>query len=60
MFVVNLDRCMVSCNSLNDLSNRLRAPNKTEDSNITVFNIITGINESKTFLFPSASFFSSL
>ena len=44
---VNLDRCMESCNNLNDLSNRLCVPNKTEDLNLNVFNIMTGINESK-------------
>ena len=45
-FVVKLDRCVESCNILNDLSNKVRVPNKTEDLNIHVFNIITGKNES--------------
>ena len=35
------------CNTLNDLSSKLCIPNKTEDLNLGVFNIITGINESK-------------
>ena len=35
-------------NTLNDLSNKLSVPNKTEDLNLSVFNMITGINESKT------------
>ena len=30
-FTVNLDRCIRSCNTLNDLSNRIYVPNKTED-----------------------------
>ena len=30
LFVVNLDRCIRSCNTLNDLSNEVCAPNKTE------------------------------
>ena len=44
---VKLDRCVGSCNTLNDLSNKVCIPNKTEDLNLSVFNIITGINESK-------------
>ena len=45
---VNLDRCVGSCNILNDLSNIVCVPNKTEDLNLSVFNMMTGINESKT------------
>ena len=37
-----------SCNVLSDLSNKVCVPNKIEDLNLSVFNIITGINESKT------------
>ena len=47
-FAVKLDRCVGSCNTLNDLSNKVCVPNKTEDLNLSVFNMITGINESKT------------
>ena len=47
-FVVNLDRCARSCNTLNDLSNKVCVPNKTEDLNLSLFNMITGINYSKT------------
>ena len=39
---------MGSCNTLNDLSNRICVPNKTEGLNLNVFNMIAGINESKT------------
>ena len=46
-FAVKLDRCVGSCNTLNDLSNKVCVPNKTEDLNLSVFNMITGINESK-------------
>ena len=46
-FSVKLDRCVGSCNTLNDLSNKVCIPNKTEDLNLSVFNIITGLNESK-------------
>ena len=47
-FVVNLDRCVGSCNTLNDPSNRVCVPNKTEDSNLSIFHRIAGINEPKT------------
>ena len=40
-FVVKLDRCGGNCNTLNDLSNKVCAPNKTEDFNLSVFNMIT-------------------
>ena len=48
LFLVNLDRCVGSCNNLNDLSNKVNVPSKTEHLNLSVFNVITGINESKT------------
>ena len=47
-FVVKSDRCVGNFNTLNDLSNKVCVPNKTEDLNLSVFNIITGINESTT------------
>ena len=47
-FAVKLDRCVGSCNTLNDLSNKVCVPNKTEDLNLSVFDMITGTNESKT------------
>ena len=43
-----LDRCVGSCITLNDLSNKVCVPNKTEDFNQREFNMIAGINESKT------------
>ena len=46
-FAVKLDRFVGSCNTINDLSNKVCIPNKTEDLNLSVFNMITGINESK-------------
>ena len=45
-FAVKLDRCIGSCNTLNDLSNKVCVPNKTEESNLRVLNMIRGINES--------------
>ena len=47
-FTVKLDKYVGSCNTLNDLSNKVCVPNKTQDLNLNVFNIITEINESKT------------
>ena len=46
-FAVELDKCAGSCNTLNDLSNRVCVPNKTEYLNKKDFNMITGKNESK-------------
>ena len=46
--VIKLDRCVGSCNILNELSNKVCDPNKTVDLNLNVFNTITGINEWKT------------
>ena len=47
-FAVKLDRRVESCITINDLSNKVCIPNKTVDLNVSVFNMITGINESKT------------
>ena len=44
-FAVKLDGCVGSCNTVNDLSNKICVPNKTEDLNIHVFNMITEKNE---------------
>ena len=46
--VVKLDRCVGSFNTLNDLSNKACVLNKREDLNLSVSNMITGINDSKT------------
>ena len=43
-----LDRCVGSCDNLNDFSNEICVPNKTEDLNLSMFNMITGMNELKT------------
>ena len=47
-FSVKLDRCAESCNTVNDLSNKVYVPKKTEDLNLSIFSMITEINESKT------------
>ena len=46
--VVKSDRCVGSCNTLSHLYNKVYAPNKTEDLNLSVFNMITGIEYLKT------------
>ena len=46
--VVELNRYVGSCNTLNDLSNKAYVPIKTKDLNLRVFNMIIGINELKT------------
>ena len=46
-FTVKLDRSVGSCKILNDLSN-ICVPNKTEDLNLSILNMITEINESET------------
>ena len=38
----------LSCKSLDDPSGRICFPNKTEDANLSLFDMITQINESKT------------
>ena len=44
MLSINLDRWVGSCNTLDDLSNRVYVLNKTEDFNLSIFNMITGIS----------------
>ena len=44
---VKLDRCVRSFDTLNDLSNKVCIPNKTKDLSLSMFNMTTGINESK-------------
>ena len=47
-FAIKLDKCAGSSNTLSDLSSKVYVPNKTEDLDLSVFNMITGLNESKT------------
>ena len=49
--MVNPDRCDGSCNTtVEDPFCRTFVSNKIEDKNLEVFNMITGINESKTLI----------
>ena len=47
-FEVKLDRCAGSCKTLNELSNKVFFPDKTEDFNRSVLSMTTGKLESKT------------
>ena len=47
-FAFILDRSAGGCNTLTDLCNKVCVPNETEDLNLSMFNMNTGINESKT------------
>ena len=49
LFKVKFERYVGSCNTLNNPSNNVCIPNKTEDLNLRVFNMITGINELKKY-----------
>ena len=44
-FPVELDRSVGSCNTLNGSFNKVYVPNKTEDLNLSMFNMIKGKNE---------------
>ena len=46
-FAFKLDRCAGNCSTLNNLSNKVYVPNKSEDLNLSMSNMITGTNESK-------------
>ena len=47
-YTVKIDEWAASCNTFNDISNKVYVPNNTEDLNLNLLNMITGINESKT------------
>ena len=46
-FAVKLDRCVGSCNTLNELSSKVCFWNRIENLNLSVFNMIMEINESR-------------
>ena len=45
--MVSWDRSTGSCNTLDDLSGKICVPNKTQNVNLNVFNLVTRINEVK-------------
>ena len=50
LFMISLDKFSGSCNSFDDLYTKVYVPNETESGNVKVFNMITKINEAKTFI----------
>ena len=44
----NQDKCAGICNTFDDLSKKVYLPNETEDSKLLVFNMASGIFESRT------------
>ena len=49
-FMINLDKCIGSCNAVDGLSTKIYSPSKTKDIDVKVFNMITRINEDKTLI----------
>ena len=45
LFLVNLNRCVGSCNTHNNMSNKVCASRKAEDLNLSMFDMNTGINK---------------
>ena len=46
-FIISMSRCNESCNTAEDPFGRICVPNKIEDVNLKVFNIIKKLNKSK-------------
>ena len=47
--MISLDKCNESCNAADYLSTKICVPRKRKDVNVKVFNMITVIDEAKTF-----------
>ena len=50
LFIISMNRCDGSCNTVEDPFARIYVPNKMEYMNPKVLNMIKGINESKTLI----------
>ena len=46
--MISLDKCIGSCNAVDDLFAKICVPNETNDVDVKVFNMVTKINEAKT------------
>ena len=46
--IISMNRCNGNCSTVKDPFGRMCIPNKIEDMNLKVFNIIKGINASET------------
>ena len=44
-YTINLDKCNGSCNTLSEISDRICAPDKTENVNLNFFTLIARTNE---------------
>ena len=47
LFTVSGKKCNESCNTIDDLYARVCLPNKVKNMNVTVFNLISGVNETR-------------
>ena len=47
-FIVSINMCDGNCNPIEDLFGRISVPYRTEDMNQKVFNMVEGIDKSKT------------
>ena len=46
-FSIKTNKCSGSCNNINNLCARLRAPDVIKNLNIKVFNLVLGTNETR-------------
>ena len=49
-FMISFDKCNGSCNTFDNFSSEVSGPNKKQNANVEVFNMITKINEVKTLI----------
>ena len=54
-FMISLDKCNGSCNTVDDLSTKACVPSKTKDVNVKVSNMITNRNKAKTLVIKQIS-----
>ena len=47
-FMISLDKCNGSCNTLDDLSTKIYVPCETKNRNLKAFNMIKRVNNAKT------------
>ena len=47
-FIISLNKCSRSCNSIDSLSTKICLPTKTQDINVKVFNMIANKNYGRT------------
>ena len=46
-FTVSVNKCSRSCSTVDDLYNQVFVPNKVKNMNVEVFNLISGVNETR-------------